>query len=98
MEKDAATVLEDAADLLLLEGRCRDSAYGDNGERCVLAAIADVSVGTHRFNPTQCPAWLLLKDRIPAGVVLWNRETADDFEVIDTLRLVAKEIRNGEAG
>lgn len=40
-EKDAATVLEEAADLLLIHGRARGTGRNGNGELCVLGAIAE---------------------------------------------------------
>jgi hypothetical protein len=49
-EKDAATVLEEAADLLLIHGRCTYNAKDQAGRYCVVGAVMaarglDVKVG-----------------------------------------------------
>ena len=87
---DPAKTLEDAADLLLIRGRARDQAYGPNGELCVMAAISEAA---RVWTPIQDPAWIALKE-VVAEPVIWNAETDDDFEVIDTLRHLAKDLRN----
>jgi hypothetical protein len=111
-EKDAASVLEEAADLLLVRGVLRGEFGMDvNGPRCAMGALAEVQgvdlADVFRLDPGTAmfaldvhvrrdPMWDGL---FPAGthtpIPSWNDDTKDDFEVIDTLRLVAKDLRNG---
>lgn len=49
MELDAATVLEEAADLLLIHGRCTGVPVNDAGAMCVRGAIASAQ-GLHPSN------------------------------------------------
>jgi hypothetical protein len=93
-DKDAATILEDAADLLLVRGRAKHQAYGNRGELCVLSAIAEAeTAGTPRFFVcSHSEAWSALCDAVPEPV-LWNDGTDDDSEVIDTIRHLAKSLR-----
>jgi hypothetical protein len=99
-EKDAATVLEEAADLLLIRGVCRNGTYGTpGGPRCTIGAVSEVmEVGD--MAAWISPAGKAVADHLRHRGVLtltdWN-DNSDDFEVIDTLRLVAKDLRN-EAG
>jgi hypothetical protein len=121
-EKDAATVLEEAADLLLIHGRCTLDAKDRHGRHCVVGAVMaargfDVRVGAvtntsaellaagHEGVGYKDPAVRILARHVPpqefgttpgATVGCWNDNTEDDFEVIDTLRHVAKSLRNGE--
>lgn len=105
-EKDAATVLEDAADLLLIRGVCRDGTFGRPGrERCALGAISEVvgaditecsgyhTEGTELYAAARAALYSsdLIGDRT---IQWWNDSSDDDFEVIDTLRRVAKDLRN----
>lgn len=129
--KEAAQVLEDAADLLLANGRCiltgvrRGGTTEDVVERyCVLGAIAKAqgvdpddwpqlfgdpavdALGKHLM-PAVIDWWASQPQR-PAEVTpimtvyTWNDcligdDDGDDFDVIDTLRLVAKDLRNEAA-
>lgn len=94
--KDAATVLEEAADLLLIRGVCRDGTWGvPGGSRCVMGAIGEVlpahgqSIACRAlFNHLKTVGGM-------SNLAQWNDSTTDDFEVIDTLRHVAKDLRNG---
>jgi hypothetical protein len=115
MEKDAATVLEEAADLLLIHGRCQVHGHSQDGEFCVLGAIAEVVQPGWWKAPEAMHYWSVALRRKDVGWALqehlhpdramleladiagWNDSTDDDFEVIDTLRHVAKGLRN-EAG
>jgi hypothetical protein len=96
-EMDAATVLEEAADLLLIRGRLRGDYGHEGGPRCTVGAMAEVS-GTNIgevWTPAADVARMALRARIePRMIPHWNDRTEDDFEVIDTLRLVAKDLRN----
>jgi hypothetical protein len=87
---DAATVLEDAADLLLIRGVGRGRLGIPGGQRCVLGALSEVtgdSVDAH----------MALIRRV-GSVPTWNDSTPDDFEIVDTLRHLAKDLRNGDIG
>lgn len=115
---DAAQVLEDAADLLLIKGRCTIIGQDLDGRYCVLGAIAEVQgryvLGDFNEEPIyndEDPAVIALanhvahlvegrgvrNDRRPSSRVYgWNDWLdLDDFEIIDTLRIVAKDLRNG---
>jgi predicted DNA-binding ribbon-helix-helix protein len=129
---DPATILEEAADILLTRGRCVGVGRNQRDEYCVLAAIAlasgvDVADNENAiYEPTAaCAAlasavrpvviqwvgdhnwgWNADAGSSPATaqdqdiVWFWNDivDHLDDFEVIDTLRHVAKDLRNGETG
>lgn len=96
---DPATVLEEAADLLLIRGVRRDGTAGsdDGGPLCVLGAIhvvtnedgAAIDLAFDTFREHRFPG-----SRMCTVVFNWNDSTDDDFEVIDTLRHVAKDLRN----
>lgn len=109
-EKDAATVLEEAADLLLIHGRCTGTAQRKDESLCVLGALTsamgnvpkDICIETYN-----APARVALERHLAAtgaqapaadpdrgSAWIWNDTTEDDFEVIDTLRRVAKDLRN----
>lgn len=120
----AATILEDAADLLLIHGRCTGSGRKPDGRLCVVGAIqvaqGDEPTGIARhpdavnelerhlyeFVPfaaeyiaaCRTTTFVEMCDRnlrFPAWI--WNdrqRGADDDFEIIDTLRLCAKNLRN----
>lgn len=97
MSAAAAQILENAADWLLVNGRCRDSLTGPHGEGCVMFAMAD---GLETFPP---PEARYLAERSldrhlwtqgHLGLVSWNRDTEDDGEIRDTLLLVAKSLRS----
>lgn len=98
-----AQVLEDAADWLLINGRCRDHLIDEaTGAGCLIQAIgmaANAGETADGFRRERS-AFRVLQGAINArkgtGVVRWNEQTVDDFEVIDTLRLIAKDIRNAE--
>lgn len=122
MELDAATVLEEAADLLLIRGRCINSRQSNSNRGtasyCVMDAIAEVAgitgtevrpawdlacdsapalaVADHLADMESLPLWLRT---LPAADRLWNwndihdANPENDFEIIDTLRLVAKDLR-----
>lgn len=109
MEKDAATVLEDAADLLLIHGRAQLEGMDKHGAYCVLGAIKAAA------DEEDAAEWYRLDSRAARVAVMavarwlpprakgvprdrkvyeWNDGCDDDFEVIDTLRHVAKDLRN----
>jgi hypothetical protein len=105
---DAAQVLEDAADLLLTRGRCQNSGRSAAGEFCALGALYEV-IEPGWWRGSSYTYWNVVDDEHPAAVALaahlgdadhcwtiadWNDATTDDFEVIDTLRHVAKDLRN----
>lgn len=103
-EKDPATILEEAADLLLIRGVRRDGRYGvAGGPRCTVGALEEV-VGPGTVSQVRDRMWPAKRALIwhlqaegHSGVICdWNDSSSDDFEVIDTLRLVAKQLRNGE--
>ena len=106
MEKDAATILEDAADLLLIHGRSQCTGRARSGKFCVLGAIAEAQQPgwwtdgfpwywrVVRTDPAAVAAVAALGFPDDGAVAEWNDETADDFEVIDRLRLSAKTLRN----
>jgi len=118
---DPATVLEEAADLLLLKGRCKVYGVDAKGRYCVLGAIAAVQGKTwtdedegaiYEDDPAvdalaatvgplvdafeRANGWGPCGKGVPSTYVyFWNDVLPDDdFEVIDTLRLVAKDLRN----
>lgn len=107
---DIPTILEEAADLLLIEGRCKGQRYDGKGRYCVVGAIEKVQYGEvtavgadlgERPSPYEDPAVRLLAEKLGERDVMrggcvdfWNDNTPDDFDVIDTLRLVAKDLRN----
>jgi hypothetical protein len=102
---DAATVLEEAADLLLMRGRTRVIRQASDGALCVLGALSLASgdetaegFGVYDHPATSAVASHVRPNRggqAAMAVAGWNDHTDDDFEVIDTLRLVAKDLRNG---
>lgn len=120
-----ADVLEEAADLLLINGRCVGSreTQENRGTRsyCVLDALAAVAgiegdaeqgiwawsraaespaalaLAAHLATMPDLPGYIIDSD--PADIVWrWNDHfdfaPDNDFEVIDTLRRVAKDLRN----
>lgn len=98
-EKNAADVLEEAADLLLIRGRCRDGTYGrPGGPRCVVGAmseVSDINLNTVTIYPEPIySAWSAVADSVGKSVTTWSDQIEDDFEVIDTLRHIAKDLRN----
>lgn len=113
---DTATVLEEAADLLLMRGVNRTGTFGHapGGPRCVLGAIGEVqgvadmdTCGKVEAVRAACtPAAMAFRDHLREKlravsltfITEWNDATADDFEVIDTLRHCAKDIRNQATG
>jgi hypothetical protein len=114
---DAATVLEEAADLLLIEGRRTDGYLFEHPEEmdgpyCVVGAVSKAAglIGADCFfEGYQHPAVVAVARHLGItekhrehswgiNVGGWNDATADDFEVIDTLRHVAKDLRNGAIG
>lgn len=127
MEKTTADILEEAADILLINGRC--TIVGVSRKRrayCVLGAIAKArgwdEKSDHEIYRNDDPAVIALANHISPlldsglpgciersgingktspsrDVYLWNDqiEHSDDFEVIDTLRKVAKDLRNKAA-
>jgi hypothetical protein len=108
---DTAQVLEDAADLLLVHGRCKTNAKDKDGRFCVVGAV--MAARGHNVL-TGCVVMTVLNEQalgyadpalVPVALhvdgssnglaaALWNDRTEDDFEVIDTLRHVAKDLRN----
>lgn len=122
-DKTPADVLGEAADLLLIHGRCRGEGSEEDGRFCVLGAMAEaVHPGWVEDDPNYFQVveandaanramraldrhLALDIDRLPGymlslpdlRVAHWNdglRSEDDDFEVIDTLRHVAKDLRN----
>lgn len=118
---DAATVLEEAADLLLVKGRCVQKAVDGEGRYCVLGAITtalgldadadwdDQRVLTHPAIEALAEHLRKQHPQLGAGrrlsngcaIYAWNDGYAPEIEslptdddVIDTLRRVAKDIRN----
>lgn len=111
MEKSPADVLEEAADILLIHGRCIGYGQDQHGRLCVLGALTKAADGDPRFwgdldlKPVARKAAMALARRVPYSacsevperIYRWNdRLSGDegDFEVMDTLRLVAKDLRN----
>lgn len=94
--KDPATVLEDAADLLLIHGVVRNGGYGVvGGPRCAVGAITEVCGGFMcGIGSALGPLFEHVYEQHGVSVAVWNDATKDDFEVIDTLRHVAKDLRN----
>jgi hypothetical protein len=106
-ELDPATVLEEAADLLLIHGRNRGQTIAPDGSLCILGAIE------RALGQRPMPMALMTYDH-PARIALerhlakcedpdaegrascwgWNDRTDADDEVRDTLLLVAKDLRN----
>lgn len=102
MDKDAATVLEDAADLLLIHGRCTHALRNNQGEHCALGAIYEAAGclrddGVNHNSATWDATTALIRHLEHGDIAHWNNHLADDFEVIDTLRHVAKNLRNQAA-
>lgn len=99
---DAAQVLEEAADWLLVHGRCRDALTGPGGTGCVMYAVGmgGAKVTGDQFvalsHPLLDRAWTALCSYLGRSPVQWNY-TASDDAVRDALLLVAKDLRNGEA-
>lgn len=107
---EVAQLLEDAADALWMYGRCVGKGTDDDGRLCVLGAIA-VASGLPAMDwnyLTRNPVVLALGARVPGeGIVPigrifnWNDETPldpeHDADLIDFVRHVAKDIRNGDA-
>jgi hypothetical protein len=104
---DPAQVLEDAADLMLVRGRARSVREDEAGGLCVVGAVCAASDGdpyavVSYAHPALPPIARHLgmddgKDAFTGfQVAKWNDRTDDDFEVIDTLRHVAKSLRNGD--
>lgn len=111
-----AQVLEEAADLLLIKGRCKIFGMTSREEYCVLGAIAAVQGVEFGDNEgaiynNEDPAVIALASHVTPEVLAyadrpfgdtpaiyvwtWNDLLDhDDFEVIDTLRIVAKDLRN----
>src|SRR5688572_14867461 len=90
-----ADALDNAADWLLVNGRCRDNARGADGSGCVIAAIYCGNVTEHggiEEVDAAFDAQNYINQRVSGGIVRWN-ERADDDEVRDTLLLAAKDLR-----
>lgn len=107
-EMSPAQVLEDAADLLLIHGRCTGQGKSDDGRLCVLGAMTLAAGGDLEnwadldLRPPAVAALRSLAPRLTTiaktqieKVYLWNddRDTTDD-DVRDTLLVTAKDIRN----
>jgi hypothetical protein len=115
-----ASNLEDAADLLLIHGRCKGTGVNGEDQFCVMHAIA-VAKGTlpqivpsgsttkpaeawvvECFGPEAAALSASLDVRFGSNPIDrcwgWNDMISDDFEVIDHLRLVAKDLRNNAIG
>lgn len=100
MADEVADVLERAADLLWVKGRCRGRDTGPEGEYCVERAV-EVAAGAD--NENACAdvyelahsSILALRKHIGEVSHRWNDSTTDDELVIDTLRRCAKDLRNG---
>ena len=101
-EKDPAQILEDAADLLLIRGVRRDGTAGIHEPSGPLCAYGAVLTAAEQRVAAEIRAFDALEEHLfgeckDCGRVFdWNDKSGDDFEVIDTLRLVAKQLRNGE--
>lgn len=102
---DAAQTLDDAADLLLIHGVRRDGSSGihefranGGGMLCAyggMQAASGKALADHALNLFAQRKFG--SDYMTASVFAWNDRSADDFEVIDGLRMVAKDIRNEHA-
>ena len=111
MSQESAEILERAAELLETRGWCRDTYSNEAGQHCAMGALSTVAADTmHRIEYADALAVLaaaLLRSGHVRGdlgewplsvVVQWNDypfRTAD--EVIETLKLVAKDLRNEAA-
>ncbi len=108
-DKDPATILEEAADLLLIHGRCREALIEDDGSMCAVGALRAAGLGgADAFHPASSEAALdayseavmALSKRVelttPHGTVVgWNNDLATtDDDVRDAMLLAAKALRN----
>lgn len=65
---DSAQVLEDAADVLLIHGRCTATGHDSVGRFCTLGAVAEaIEPGWHQFSP--CRYWGLTDEGVGAEAV-----------------------------
>ena len=105
----SAQIIEDAADLLLIHGRTIAEGVDRAGRLCVLGAVSQAKGLDPRewmFQAKTAEVQAIsnaVRARMPSGldghphiaiVWRWNDCTVDDFDVIDTLRHIAKDIRN----
>jgi hypothetical protein len=104
-----ADVLEKAADLLFVNGRCKVDATNEKGELCVEGAIARALGATANdwVRLDGHPAFNALQSYLVDGGMLpkmhygdptynpwaWNDYTDDDVHIIDTLKSCAKSLR-----
>lgn len=93
-----ADTIEGAVDLMIVKGRCRGTMVADDGSICVVQAIKEAG----RSNDSFWDTLMYLNERLADEhlndgtdqVCLWNDSLADDSVIFDTLREVAKELRN----
>lgn len=103
---DVADIIEAGIALLEERGRTRKHLEAPDGRVCVVGAIHVIQRWRGRLEPACSAIAGYLADnglRVrPKGCMSaafvgdWNDETEDDEEVIDVLRHVVKELRNGE--
>lgn len=107
MNKDVPELLEEAADYLYVNGVRRDGRFGfGGGPACALGALQIAVEGRHPnfqwdlYSDAHDALSIYIKGtgyRPPPNksiVPLWNDQTTSDDEVIDALRLTAKNLRN----
>lgn len=91
-----AQVLEDAADHIEQKGWCQGEYEADGGAVCAVGAL-DYATGVSARGWLFGPAHRVFQRRLGLHIENWNdapERTA--HEVIDELKLAAKDIRNGE--
>lgn len=103
--QEVAQVLEDAADLLLVHGRCAFHREDYDGRLCLAGAVAAAAFGDPHSNYVfAAPAWQALAASGPfvgwrfepwLNPVMWNDRTeTTDEDVRDLLLHTAKTCRN----
>lgn len=106
---DEADILEAAAEILETEGWVKGNFYRDpalwgrsNSGYCAVGSIRQ-AVGVLYSNDVKLDeqaegAVMALRNHIQDDVPVWNDQpNRTKFEVIDTLKTVAKDIRNGRS-
>lgn len=92
--EEVATALENAADYIEVHGWCQGNFENDDGGVCMSSALgransSEVAMSALRTLYRQPPCSL--------GVIPFNDAGGrTKFEVIDVLRLTAKDLRNGD--
>lgn len=108
VDSDVAEVLERAADALWMYGRCKRFGTNDDGNLCVVGAIRFAQdqeprhwTASYAWAKTD-PAVIALEAHLNQQAYIWNDcldlTPENDALVIDTLRHVAKNIRNTSTG